>query len=157
MNALLEELSKSLPDAHEAARVIVRLFAALIAGAVIGGQREHLHRPAGLRTHMPVCMGVALFVVGTEDLGADALSRVIQGIATGIGFLGAGAIMKEKEEHQIHGLTTAAGIWMTSAIGAAIGLGRLGTALVGTIFAWFVLAIVIKFESRPRTSDTADH
>jgi putative Mg2+ transporter-C (MgtC) family protein len=73
---------------------------------------------------------------------------VIQGIATGVGFLGAGAIMKEKDAHVIRGLTTAAGIWMTAAIGVAIGLGRLGSAALGTVFAWFVLAIVIKAEAR---------
>jgi len=154
MNALVEELTRSLPDAHEAARVIVRLLAALVAGAVIGGQREHSHTPAGLRTHMLVCMGVTLFVLAVDGLGQEALSRVIQGIATGVGFLGAGAIMKEKDTHEIHGLTTAAGIWMTSAIGVAIGLGRLGTAAIGIIFAWFVLAIAIKFEARHRDGNS---
>jgi len=156
MNAIVEELSRSLPDAHEAARVILRLLAALAAGTVIGLQRQHSHTPAGLRTHMLVCLGVTLFILAVDGLGQDALSRVIQGIATGVGFLGAGAIMKEKEEHQIRGLTTAAGIWMTSAIGVAIGLGRFGTALVGTICAWFVLAIVIKFEARDQPADGAE-
>jgi putative Mg2+ transporter-C (MgtC) family protein len=152
MNAILEDLATSLPDAHETARVAVRLLAALLAGAVIGLQREHSGAPAGLRTHMLVCMGVALFVIVGTDVGMehDALSRVIQGIATGVGFLGAGAIMKEKDAHVIHGLTTAAGIWMTAAVGVAIGLGRLGTAALGTIFAWFVLAVVIKAEARIR-------
>jgi len=155
MNAILEELSKSLPDAHEVVRVTIRLLSALIAGAIIGFQREHSGAPAGLRTHMLVCMGVALFVIVGADVGMDqnALSRLIQGIAAGIGFLGAGAILKMKDSLEIHGLTTAAGVWMTAAIGVAIGLGRLGTAAIALAFAWFVLAIVIKAEPRIRHPD----
>jgi putative Mg2+ transporter-C (MgtC) family protein len=151
MNAILEELSKSLPDAHEAVQVTVRLVAALIAGAVVGLQREHSHAPAGLRTHMLVSMGVTLFVFMGVDvgMGQDAQSRVLQGIATGVGFLGAGAILKMKDSLEVHGLTTAAGIWMTAAIGVAIGFGRLGVAAIGVAFAWFVLAIVVKTEARP--------
>ena len=155
MSTILEELSKSLPDAHESARVTIRLLAALIAGAIIGLQRERSHAPAGLRTHILVCMGVALFMTVGADVGMDldALSRLIQGIAAGIGFLGAGAILKMKDSLEIHGLTTAAGVWMTSAIGVAIGLGKLGTAAIALAFAWFVLAVVIKAEPRIRNPD----
>ena len=153
MNAFLEELSRSLPDANEAAQVTIRLLAALIAGAIVGLQREHSHASAGLRTHMLVSMGVTLFVfVGADvGMGHDAQSRVIQGIATGVGFLGAGAILKMRDSLEIHGLTTAAGIWMTAAIGVAIGFGRLGVAAIGVVFAWFVLAIVVKTERHPRS------
>jgi putative Mg2+ transporter-C (MgtC) family protein len=153
MDALLEELSRSLPDAHEAAQVTIRLLAALIAGTVVGLQREHSHAPAGLRTHMLVSMGVTLFVFIGLDVGMahDAQSRMIQGIATGVGFLGAGAIIKMKGSLEIHGLTTAAGVWMTAAIGVAIGFGRLGVAAIGVVFAWFVLAIVVKTERHPRS------
>jgi len=153
MDAILEELSRSLPDAHEAAQVTIRLLAALIAGAVVGLQREHSHAPAGLRTHMLVSMGVTLFVFIGLDVGMahDAQSRMIQGIATGVGFLGAGAIIKMKDSLEIHGLTTAAGVWMTAAIGVAIGFGRLGVAAIGVVFAWFVLAIVFKTERHPRS------
>ena len=153
MDAILEELSRSLPDAHEAAQVTIRLLAALIAGAVVGLQREHSHAPAGLRTHMLVSMGVTLFVFIGLDVGMahDAQSRMIQGIATGVGFLGAGAIIKMKGSLEIHGLTTAAGVWMTAAIGVAIGFGRLGVAAIGVVFAWFVLAIVVKTERHPRS------
>jgi len=153
MDAILEELSRSLPDAHEAAQVTIRLLAALIAGTVVGLQREHSHAPAGLRTHMLVSMGVTLFVFIGLDVGMahDAQSRMIQGIATGVGFLGAGAIIKMKGSLEIHGLTTAAGVWMTAAIGVAIGFGRLGVAAIGVVFAWFVLAIVVKTERHPRS------
>jgi putative Mg2+ transporter-C (MgtC) family protein len=97
-----------------------------------------------------VCTGTTLFVLAAIDAGMelDALSRVIQGLATGIGFLGAGAILKVESSHQIKGLTTAAGIWMTAALGVTIGLGHLGTAAIGTVFAWIVLAILIKLDKR---------
>ena len=104
---------------------------------------------------MLVCLGTALFVIaGTEmAMEQDAISRVIQGLATGIGFLGAGAIIKMESTREIRGLTTAAGIWMTAALGVSIGLGHLGTAALGVLFAWFVLAVVIKFEAHIDGSD----
>jgi len=155
MEILLDELSASLPDAREAVRVVVRLLAALLAGGVIGLQREVSGKAAGLRTHILVCGGTALFVLAAINSGMqqDALSRVIQGLATGIGFLGAGAILKVESSHQIKGLTTAAGIWMTAALGVTIGVGQLGTAAIGTVLAWFVLAILIKLDKRLDASD----
>jgi putative Mg2+ transporter-C (MgtC) family protein len=150
MGVLLDELSASLPDARETVRVVVRLVAALLAGGVIGLQREASGKAAGLRTHMLVCAGTALFVLAGMDfgMGQDAMSRVVQGLATGIGFLGAGAILKLESSGQIQGLTTAAGIWMTAALGVTIGVGQLGTAAIGTAFAWFVLAVLIKLDKR---------
>jgi putative Mg2+ transporter-C (MgtC) family protein len=150
MDLILDELRQSFPDAREAVRVVIRLLAALFAGAIIGMQRERTGKAAGLRTHMLVCLGTALFVIAGEEVGMqqDAMSRVIQGLATGIGFLGAGAIIKMESTREIRGLTTAAGIWMTAAIGVAIGLGHLGTALLGVLFAWVVLAVVVKLEPR---------
>src|SRR5688572_15449010 len=148
MNMLIEELALSLPDARETVRVIVRLIAALLAGGIIGFQRESSGKAAGLRTHILVCMGTVLFVLAARgfDMQQDAMSRVVQGLATGIGFLGAGAILKLESSRRIQGLTTAAGIWMTAALGVAIGLGQLGTAVIGTAFAWVVLALLIKFD-----------
>jgi putative Mg2+ transporter-C (MgtC) family protein len=150
MSLLLDELSASLPDAAETIRVMLRLVAALLAGGIIGFQREVSGKAAGLRTHMLVCAGTALFVLAALEVGMqqDALSRVIQGLATGIGFLGAGAILKVETSHQIKGLTTAAGIWMTAALGVTIGVGRLGTAAIGTVLAWVVLAMLIKLDKR---------
>ena len=150
MSLLLDELSASLPTAQETVRVVVRLVAALIAGGIIGWQRERSGKAAGLRTHLLVCTGTTLFVLASIDAGMqlDALSRVIQGLVTGIGFLGAGAILKVESSHQIKGLTTAAGIWMTAALGVTIGLGHLGTAAIGTVFAWTVLAILIKLDKK---------
>jgi putative Mg2+ transporter-C (MgtC) family protein len=95
-------------------------------------------------------MGGALFIVAPLEFGmnADGLSRVIQGLVTGIGFLGAGAILKLHEQREIEGLTTAAGIWMTAAIGIAAGLGRWGLALVSTILTWLTLSIIGRIETR---------
>lgn len=159
MRILLDELSASLPDAAETVRVLLRLCAALLAGGIIGLQREASGKAAGLRTHMLVCAGTALFVLAGVEAGMeqDAMSRVIQGLATGIGFLGAGAILKVESRDQIKGLTTAAGIWITAAVGVLIGIGQLGTAAIGTALAWFVLAVLIKIDRRidPTGSDAA--
>ena len=81
-------------------------------------------------------------------MSLDGVSRVIQGLATGIGFIGAGAILKLSATREIQGLTTAAGIWMTAAIGVTVGLGALGLALLGTILTWIVLASIGLFEYR---------
>jgi putative Mg2+ transporter-C (MgtC) family protein len=132
MNPILEELLGSLPDTH----AVIRLAAALLAGGVIGLQRERAGKAAGLRTpHVLVATGTALFVVASaaSKSGDDATSRVVQGLATGIGFIGAGAILELEGVRRSRGLTTAAGIWMTAALGVAIGLGRLGTAAIGVL------------------------
>lgn len=148
MDIIAEELLSGWPDARQLVRVLIRLTAALLLGAVIGYQRERIGKPAGLRTHMLVAAGTAIFVVAAAEsgMGADALSRIIQGLATGIGFIGTGAILKLHEAREIQGLTTAAGIWMTAAMGVAVGLGRLGAALVSTALTWVVLALLGGFE-----------
>ena len=105
----------------EYTEVFLRLIAATIAGGIIGLEREVVHKPAGVRTHMLVSLGSALFVLVTiQEFKPDA-ARIIAGIATGIGFLGAGTIFKAKND--VHGLTTAASVWAVSAVGLAIGLG----------------------------------
>lgn len=144
IDILLEEITLGLPEARQFWRIFIRLVVAIIAGAVVGVQRERSGKPAGIRTHMLVALGAALFVIGPMEFGmtTNELSRVIQGLITGIGFLGAGAILKLQDKREIEGLTTAAGIWMTAAIGLAAGLGRFGLALISVIFAWFVLAVV---------------
>ena len=94
-NTLVEEFS-SLPDAAEVTRVMVRLLLAALLGGIVGYEREHKGKAAGLRTHMLVAMGAALFVLVPERGGMDIadMSRVIQGVVAGVGFLGAGAIIK---------------------------------------------------------------
>ncbi len=144
MEILIEELSGGLPDWPEFTRFVIRLIAAMLLGAFVGYERERAGKAAGLRTHMLVAMGSALFVIGctAAEMSMEGLSRVIQGIVTGLGFIGAGAILKHRDEPDTEGLTTAAGIYMTAAIGVAAGLGRLGLALVGAILTWIVLGIL---------------
>jgi putative Mg2+ transporter-C (MgtC) family protein len=148
MNVLWEELATGIPDSESLARITLRLMIAMIFGAVIGIQRERAGKPAGLRTHMLVSSGTAVFVIASEEFGMnpDSISRVIQGLVTGIGFLGAGAILKIYDKREVEGLTTAAGIWMTAALGVAIGLGRFGLALVATVLAWMTLSLVRQLE-----------
>jgi putative Mg2+ transporter-C (MgtC) family protein len=146
---LLEEVFSGLPDVRQMVSLVTRLLTAMILGALIGAQRERSGKPAGLRTHMLVAMGGALFVLAPLEAGMelDGVSRVIQGIVTGIGFIGAGAILKLQDKREIEGLTTAAGIWMTAAVGIAAGLGRLGLAVVSTVLTWITLSIIGKIES----------
>jgi putative Mg2+ transporter-C (MgtC) family protein len=145
---ILEEIASGFHEQDDFWRVVIRLTLAMLFGAVVGVQRERSGKAAGVRTHMLVASGSALFVLAAMEFGmnSDPLSRVIQGLITGIGFLGAGAILKLEEKRQIEGLTTAAGIWMTAGIGLAIGLGRFGLALVSVVLAWFVLAAVKRIE-----------
>jgi putative Mg2+ transporter-C (MgtC) family protein len=148
MNVVWEELAAGFPEAEAMARITVRLIVAMIFGAVIGIQRERAGKPAGLRTHMLVALGAAVFIIASGEFGmnADSISRVIQGLVTGIGFLGAGAILKLYDKRAVEGLTTAAGIWMTAALGVAVGLGRFGLALVATLLAWMTLSVVRQME-----------
>lgn len=148
METLWQELTTGLHDRHQIARVTIRLLAALILGGLVGIQRERSGKPAGLRTHMLVCLGTAALVVvcSTLPFANDAMSRVIQGIVTGIGFIGAGAILKLDQEHEIKGLTTAAGIWMTAAIGVTVGLGAVGLAAISTLLGLVILALATRFE-----------
>ena len=148
MDILWEELTSGLPDARQLVHVLLRLLAAPLLGAVVGFQRESAGKPAGMRTHMLVSLGTAVFVLACTAVGMslEGVSRVIQGIATGIGFIGAGNILKLSEERDIQGLTTAAGILMTAAIGVAVGLGSLGVAILSTLFALVILAFAVQLE-----------
>ena len=148
MDIIWEEFTNGLPDSRRLIQVIIRLLAATIFGAIIGMQRERIGKPAGLRTHILVTLGTTVSVLACSGYGmnSDGLSRVIQGIVTGIGFIGAGSILKINEERDIQGLTSAAGIWMAAAIGVTVGLGGLGLALLGTILTLIVLTLVGSFE-----------
>jgi putative Mg2+ transporter-C (MgtC) family protein len=133
-----------VPDAAQITRILVRLLLAGVLGAVLGYDREQQGKAAGVRTHMLVAMGAALFVLVPQQAGmaiAD-VSRVMQGVIAGIGFLGAGAILRAQAEENVRGLTTAASVWMTAAIGIACGLGRESTAVLSTLLALGVLSLV---------------
>ncbi|MDP1562992.1 MAG: MgtC/SapB family protein [Pirellulaceae bacterium] len=131
-----------MPDLAEAIRFSIRLILAAALGGLLGYERERAGKAAGLRTHMLVSLGAALFVLIPQQAGmsnAD-ISRIVQGVVAGVGFLGAGAIVKGTRGEDIHGLTTAAGIWLTAAIGIAAGLGRESSAILGAVLAFLILS-----------------
>ena len=145
---LRDELA--LPPASDLTSICVRLFVAVLLGALLGYDRERQDSAAGLRTHMLVALGTALLVIAAQQSGmeSEAMSRVLQGIVAGIGFLGAGAIIKLNEKEQIKGITTAATIWSTAAIGVAAGLGLAFTAAAATLLALVILALLPRVEKR---------
>ena len=126
--------------------VFLRLLLAAALGGAIGLEREYRHKPAGLRTNMLIALGSALFSVMSIDLGAAAGSpdRIAAQVVTGIGFLGAGAILRSGEN--VHGLTTAATIWVNAAIGMAAGLGAYAVASVAAAITLVVLAFLAVME-----------
>lgn len=133
-----------LSDAEQLTQTCIRLGVALLLGALLGYDRERKDRAAGLRTHMLVAMAGALVVIAPQQAGMDdaALSRIIQGLVSGIGFLGAGAIIKLSSSGEIRGLTTAASILITAVLGVAAGLGRELTAICAAVLAFVVLALM---------------
>ena len=151
MNSIWEQILSTvqqefsdLSDGPQLTRVVLRLGLALLLGAMIGYERERRGVDAGLRTHMLVAVGTAVFVLVPQQAGmeADQLSRVVQGIAAGIGFLGAGTVLKLDSLREIRGLTTAAGIWTTAAIGIAVGMGRESTAVLTTVIVLVVFSLI---------------
>jgi len=148
MNTLLSEVAGPGSDVHQMVHVTIRLFAALLIGATIGIQRQLTGHAAGLRTHMLISLGTTLFVLAVIGLPEDALTRVIQGIVTGVGFLGAGAILKLPQEREIYGLTTAADVWLTAGASVCAATGHYVTALLAVILAWIVLAALVRVEAR---------
>ena len=132
-----------LGDLAQVTQLVVRLVLAALLGGMLGLQRERQGKPAGIRTHMLVAASSALIVFVPQQMGMDeeAVSRVIQGLLAGVGFVCAGAILKLEREEQVHGLTTAAGVWMTAAIGIACGMGRDLTAALSTLLVLGILAL----------------
>jgi putative Mg2+ transporter-C (MgtC) family protein len=158
MDIFWTELTAGFPDLRQLAVVIIRLLASALLGAAIGFERESAGKRAGLRTHMLVAAGTTVLVLGGLNSGMehDAISRVIQGIITGIGFVGAGSILKREEDQKIEGLTTSAAIWMAAAIGVAAGLGVIGLALIATVLTLVVLRITYWFERRTLGKESKD-
>src|SRR3954451_7904991 len=121
--------------------IIVRLGAAIVIGGVIGLNRDLHHKPTGVRTLALVALGSALAVLGVaHDPQAD-ISRVIQGVITGVGFIGAGVILHRPDEKRVHGLTTAAAIWVTAAMGVLCGLAAWRTVGIAAPFILIVLIV----------------
>jgi len=122
---------------------LLQLAVAVVLGSLIGWQREWAGKPAGLRTHILVALATAMVVMACtlSGMSQEGLSRVIQGIVTGIGFIGAGSILKLGSQRRIKGLTTAAGLWMTAVVGIAVGLDQLALAVVTALGTSLVLAL----------------
>jgi putative Mg2+ transporter-C (MgtC) family protein len=158
LSTIREEFA-DLGNPEQFTRVALRLVVAVALGAVVGYEREKRGKTAGLRTHMLVALGVALIIVSAQQSGVETadMTRVLQGVFAGIGFLGAGAILKLDDEHRVTGLTTAASIWATAAIAAAAGLGREATAVLATLLAYVILSVLLRAEKRlERTRDDPD-
>ncbi len=120
--------------------VFVQIAAAAVLGAAIGLERELSAQPAGLRTHMLVCTGAALFTLAGVGYDGSDPTRIAAQVVTGIGFLGGGAILREGAT--VRGLTTAASLWVTAAIGLAVGLERWSAAVFTTVLGLATLALV---------------
>jgi putative Mg2+ transporter-C (MgtC) family protein len=160
-NTLSAEFS-DISDVSQITSISLRLVLAAVLGGLMGYERERKGKAAGLKTHMLVTMGAALFVLIPKEAGVTdiELSRIIQGVITGVGFLGAGAILKSSNEEHVTGLTTAAGIWLAAAIGITVGLGREASAVLSTLFALGVLYLVPRYLEKPnkrtRVKDNSD-
>lgn len=128
---------------------LTRVAAAALLGGALGLEREWKGHWAGLRTHMMVSIGTAIFVVAALDVAGsekESVTRVIQGIASGIGFLGAGTILKLDDRREIRGLTTASSIWLAAALGTVAGLAEYALAIAAACVSLFVLAALDPIE-----------
>lgn len=125
-------------DPSTIAESLLGLILAMMLGAIVGFEREITHKPAGLRTHMLVSLGSCLFtIVSLYEFSIDP-ARIAAGIVTGIGFIGAGTIIAEQDK--IVGITTAASLWVTAAIGLTIGVGNYVLGVVATLLVFLVLS-----------------
>lgn len=129
----------------EDVELVIRLFVAVILGAIIGYEREISHKPAGLRTHIFVCMGACLFTIASfflipSDAGGNYdVTRIAAGVVAGISFIGAGSIIALRGD--VKGLTTAASLWVIAAVGLIVGLGNYLLPIVATIIAYVILRL----------------
>lgn len=139
-----------LPDGTQAGQIVGRVIVAGLLGAVLGYERERKGKAAGVKTHIIIALAAALFVIVPQQSGFSPgdLSRIVQGVAAGVGFLGAGTILKPKDGsgNLVEGLTSAAGIYFTTAVGVAAGLGRDSTAILATGLALAVLTLTPKVQ-----------
>jgi putative Mg2+ transporter-C (MgtC) family protein len=126
--------------------VLTQILVAAVLGAAVGLERELTAQPAGLRTHMLVSLGAALFTLAGAHLFGAEPTRIAAQVVTGIGFLGGGAILREGAN--VRGLTTAASLWVTAAIGLAIGLQSWFAAVLTTVVALLVLWLIRTVEKR---------
>jgi putative Mg2+ transporter-C (MgtC) family protein len=118
---------------------IFGIVLAVVLGAAIGVEREFSGKAAGLRTNILICLGAAVFTIISKQMAGenDSLTRIAAGVVTGVGFLGAGAIIQDRAG--VHGLTTAATIWFMACLGMACGAGLYELAVISTLLAIFIL------------------
>jgi putative Mg2+ transporter-C (MgtC) family protein len=126
--------------------IALRLVAATLVGVVLGLNRDLHGKPTGVRTLGLVCLGSALAVLSIHVVSPTDASRVIQGIVTGVGFLGAGLIIRTGTGHRVHGLTTAACVWVTACIGAACAIAQWRIVALGVVLVLVVLVLGGPFE-----------
>jgi putative Mg2+ transporter-C (MgtC) family protein len=131
--------------------ILLRLFLAVVLGGAIGFERGRAGRPAGLRTHILVCIGSTLAIMTNQyvfqEYGISDPTRLGAQVISGIGFLGAGTIIVTGR-HQVKGLTTAAGLWATACMGLAIGIGFYKAAIVGCVFITFATVVLHRLDNR---------
>jgi putative Mg2+ transporter-C (MgtC) family protein len=131
----------------EIKEIITKLIISLLIGVIIGGEREYRNKSAGLRTIILICLGSTLFTILSTSIGDNTgASRVAANIVTGIGFLGAGAIMREGLT--ISGLTTASTIWVAAALGMAVGAGEYALAFYAMLLAFIVLTLFVSIQNK---------
>ncbi len=141
---------------HPEIHLLIRLLVAAALAALLGWERESARKAAGLRTHMLVGIAAALYTAiaelavsdippNSEGFQADPI-RAVQAVAIGIGFLGSGVIFVSRHEDRVHGLTTAASVWATAAIGIAAGLELYRLALGATLLLLLVLRVMSRFD-----------
>jgi len=133
--------------------MMLRLFGATIAGMVVGINRDIHNKPIGMRTLALVALGSAIVILSGSvyeglHFGQDAVSRVVQGILTGLGFLGAGTILRAKDGTEVQGLTTASTVWIAAALGVTAGLGAWFITIAGTVVTLVVLTFGKRLEDR---------
>jgi len=118
----------------------IKLVLAVILGGLVGIEREIIHRPAGLRTHMLVCMGACIFMIVSQEFNADP-ARIAAGVVTGVGFIGAGTIIagRRRGSETVRGITTAASLWATSGIGMLVGIGDFVLSVFSTLLVVLIL------------------
>lgn len=145
-NTVQSEFS-DLSNVTQMTKVTIRLITASILGGLLGYEREIKGKSAGLRTHMLVALGAALFIIVPQQAGVspEEVAKVLQGLIAGIGFLGAGGIMIGQQKENETGLTTAASIWITAAIGVTVGMGFEATAVLSTLITLGILALLPRY------------
>ncbi len=149
-----DDIFLGLPDWQHVLRVCIRLLAAALLGAALGFERQEEGKAAGLRTHMLVAIGAALFVLAPLEAGVELrdLARIVQGLTMGVGFLGAGTIIKRDPDKHVTGLTTAANLWLTCAVGMAVGIGWIWPAATAVVLGIIILFVVGRIEPKPPES-----